>query len=294
MFYSRLVTFILIALVGHVKAQTYSRCNPLYEVCDPNPGLGRSIYMDFAGHGPSNSMIRTGSTTVAYDPSEGAIFTIYGPGHNPTLESKFYIMFGKVTVVAKAAEGAGIVSSIVLQSDDLDEIDFEFVGNDAPRVQTNYFSKGDTSTYDRGKYHRVPGKSATEDFHVYTIEWTADSIKWHVDGNLARSLHAASAPEKFPQTPMCLKVGSWTAGDTSLNQEGTIEWAGGPIDYAEAPFTFAVKSIEVEDYSTGTNYEYTDNSGSWTSIKAHNGVVGASGPASQTWFKNMMKVAKPL
>lgn len=250
--------------------------------------------MDFAGHGPSNSMIRTGSATIVYDPEEGAMFTISGAGHNPTLESKFYIMFGKVTVKAKAAEGAGIVSSIVLQSDDLDEIDIEYLGNDPLQVQTNYFSKGDTSTYDRGKYHRVPGKPVTEEFHVYTIEWTADSIKWYVDNQLIRSLHSASQPDRFPQTPMSVKVGSWTAGDPAFNQRGTIEWAGGEVNYAEAPFTYSVRSIDVEDYSTGTNYEYTDHSGSWTSIEAHNGVIGSTGPAAQTWFKSLLKIAKPL
>ncbi len=42
----------------------------------------------------------------------------------------------------KAAPGAGIVSSVVLESDDLDEIDWEWVGATAGEAQSNYFGKG--------------------------------------------------------------------------------------------------------------------------------------------------------
>jgi beta-glucanase (GH16 family) len=55
------------------------------------------------------------------------------------LTSKWYIMFGKVEISVKAAPGAGIVSSFVLQSDTLDEIDWEWLGADPDEVQSNYF-----------------------------------------------------------------------------------------------------------------------------------------------------------
>jgi hypothetical protein len=41
----------------------------------------------------------------------------------------------------KAAPGVGIVSSIVLQSDNLDEVDWEWIGGVDSRVQQNYFGK---------------------------------------------------------------------------------------------------------------------------------------------------------
>jgi hypothetical protein len=46
-------------------------------------------------------------------------------------------MFGKVEFTAKAAPGAGIVSSFVLQSDTLVEIDWEWLGADPNEVQSN-------------------------------------------------------------------------------------------------------------------------------------------------------------
>lgn len=49
-------------------------------------------------------------------------------------------MFGKVDIELQAAPGAGIVSSFVLQSDTLDEIDWEWLGADPDEVQSNYVS----------------------------------------------------------------------------------------------------------------------------------------------------------
>ena len=49
--------------------------------------------------------------------------------------------FGYVEVVMKAAPGVGIISSIVLQSDNLDEVDWEWIGGVDSRVQQNYFGK---------------------------------------------------------------------------------------------------------------------------------------------------------
>lgn len=56
--------------------------------------------------------------------NQGAEFTINHEGQAPTMYSNFYFQFGYFEVKLKAAKGTGIVSSIVLLSDDLDEIDF--------------------------------------------------------------------------------------------------------------------------------------------------------------------------
>ena len=35
--------------------------------------------------------------------------------------------------------------------------------------------------------YKFPAKDAAEDFHVYALEWTADEIKWFVDGKLCKT-----------------------------------------------------------------------------------------------------------
>ncbi len=52
------------------------------------------------------------------------MFTIDSEGLARTIVSNEYIFFGKVEVALKAANGTGIVSSFVMESDDLDEIDW--------------------------------------------------------------------------------------------------------------------------------------------------------------------------
>lgn len=171
----------------------------------------------------------------------------------------------------KAAPGAGIVSSLVLQSDTLDEIDIEWLGADSGEMQTNYFGKGDVTTYNRGAFHANPNNQAA--FHTYTIDWTPQQITWSLDGKVVRVLTPATADaNQYPQSPSQVKFGAWSGGDSSL-PPGTIQWARGPTDYSKGPFVMTVRSIAVTDYSTGTQYTYKGNSGNKDSIVAVGGAV---------------------
>ncbi|KAM3084968.1 transglycosylase [Clarireedia jacksonii] len=189
-------------------------------------------------------------------------------------------MFGKVQISMKAAPGAGIVSTLVLQSDDLDEIDMEWLGADSTQVQTNYFGKGMVTDYNRGAFN--PAANNQGQFITYTIEWTAEQLVWSVGSTVVRVLTPATADaNQYPQTPMQIKFGAWSGGDSS-NAAGTIAWARGPTDYSDGPFTMVVQSIAVTDYSTGTQYKYGDESGNWTSIEAVGGSVNGNVPNSAT------------
>ncbi len=129
-------------------------------------------------------------------------------------------MFGRVEFVMKASPGAGIVSSAVLQSDDLDEIDWEWLGGDNAQVQSNYFGKGQTTTYNRGAFHASPNNQGA--FHTYTIEWTSDHVVWQIDGVTIRTLEPSNAQGQYPQTPMRIKIGTWAGGDPTVNAPGTV------------------------------------------------------------------------
>lgn len=165
----------------------------------------------------------------------------------------------------KAAPGTGIVSSAILESDDLDEIDWEWLGGTATEVETNYFGKGNTSTYDRETYVQMADSQA--DFHNYTIVWTEESTIWMIDGESVRTLAYADANggSNYPQTPMRVKLGIWAGGDPS-NAEGTIQWAGGETDYDDGPFTAYIQSVSITNYNPASSYTYGDLTGSYESI----------------------------
>lgn len=265
--------YILLSyLASQALAQTYTSCNPLSQTCDAAPALSGTLITDFTTGSSNRYEAYLTSNQVSYSDIDGATFTIAEQGDSPTVESDFFIMFGYLEFVAQAAPGQGIVSSMVLISDDLDEIDIEWVGGDTTQVQSNYFSKGDTSTYDRGAYHPVTSPQAT--MNTYAIDWTSERIIWYVNGVAVRTLENPGTGY-YPQSPMQVRFGSWAGGDSG-NSAGTIEWAGGLTDYSAAPFNFYVQSVHVQDYSTGTDYEYSDHSGAWTSIMAVDGEINGN------------------
>ena len=112
-------------------AQTFTDCDPTKKTCPNDVGLNQNAFTsDFtSGSSAGDSWTAAAYSTIKYG-SQGAEFSISGDKQAPTIETDFYIFFGRVDVKMKAAKGTGIVSSIVFESDDLDEIDWEFIGSD--------------------------------------------------------------------------------------------------------------------------------------------------------------------
>lgn len=253
---------LLLATIS-VNAQTFTDCNPLEKECPADPAFGteHTWYLNSS----LNDNIWEVTTGELDYTDDGAEFSIKERLQSPTLQSKFYIFFGTVESHVKMAKGGGIITSVVLQSDDLDEIDWEWVGYNTTGVQSNYYGKGNDSSYDRGGYHYVP--NADTEFHNYTTYWTQEKIEWWIDSELVRTLNCEDALEgkNFPQTPSNVRFGIWPAGDKK-NPQGTIDWAGGTVDYDAGPYTMVVEKVRVHDFTSGKQYEYTDNSGDWESI----------------------------
>lgn len=288
--------FAFAALSGSalVAAQTTSACDPTKgDKCAPDAAFGncrKPTSFDFTtvagGDGwkkdktfldfwtPEKGIVGDNSPLSIDD--NGAVLTITNKDQAPLIKTNKYIFFGKVDVTVKAAPGVGIVTSIVLESDDRDEIDWEWIGGDQGNVQTNFFSKG-VNNYIHGNTHGI-SFNAMEGLHTYTIDWTPDYISFQVDGAEIRRATPAEADNgaTWPQTPVQVKLGTWVGGK-SENPQGTIDWAGGLADFAQAPFIAWYKEIKITDYcggkDTATEYVYSDTSGSQASIE----VVGGSG-----------------
>jgi beta-glucanase (GH16 family) len=266
-FRSALVLLVSTALhVRHVAAQVTTDCNPLNTTgCPPDPAFGMNYNFIFNQTPPSDTWVTTVGN-VQYDKTGGATFTINKQGDSPTLRTKFYIFFGRVEIWMKAASGTGIISSVMLLSDDLDEIDWEFMGGNVTHAETNYFGKGKPD-FHNAIYHPVNG-GVQADYRNYTTVWTQNALDFYIDGQKVRTLLPKDANNTYfyPQTPMRVSLGIWAGGDPTL-PKGTREWAGGDTDYSKGPFTMSVKSTQITDFSTGKEYVYGDNSGSWQSIK---------------------------
>ncbi|GME25209.1 glycosidase crf1 [Neofusicoccum parvum] len=266
---------LLSAAVPLASAQLYSDCNPTKNsTCPPNVGLANYTFESDFTTGDNSSWEGAAYTVINYG-DNGAEFTINKDTDAPTMHTEFYSFFGYFEVEMKAAPGTGVVSSIVLESDDLDEVDWECLGGNTTSIQSNYFGKGNTTSYDRGAYHEVDTPQDT--FHKYAFEWTNASMSWLIDGNVVRTLayEDALGGKNYPQTPARLSLGVWSAG-TEKQDKWTVEWAGGYTDFDDAPFTMYVKSVKIINYNPGMNYNWTDETGSFESIQIINETVAVN------------------
>ncbi|KAI5287614.1 hypothetical protein KEM54_005871 [Ascosphaera aggregata] len=265
--FSRIFTHVLLgaSFISSALAQSFTDCQPLNKTCPANPALSGNYTINFNKTVDSVLFVTQSGQLQKNTKDGGSDFVIGHKGEGPTIRSQFYLFFGRVEVVMRAAKGAGIISCIVLMSDDLDEIDWEFIGSKTDTVETDYFGKGNDTLSDRELTVDIP--NAMDEFHNLTVDWTKERIEWWVDDKLTRTLRYEEAlgGKNYPQTPARVSVGMWSAGDSK--REGTVTWAGGKTDYSKGPFVMTVKSLYVEDYSKGKEYVYGDRSGDWESIE---------------------------
>jgi len=191
------------------------------------------------------------------------------------LASSTYMWYGSVKAKIKTSVGQGVVTAFILYSDVKDEIDYEFVGVDLNQAQTNYYFQG-IPKYDQGGNSSV-SSNTYENFHDYEIQWTPDAIRWLIDDEEVRVKEKSDTWNEtanqwdFPQTPSRVQLSIWPGG-ADTNAKGTIDWAGGPIDWDSDYIkkngyyfaTFGEIEVKCFDASSppGTNkgksYWYTD------------------------------------
>ncbi|EEY17022.1 cell wall glucanosyltransferase Mwg2 [Verticillium alfalfae VaMs.102] len=247
-----------LAVAGMASAQTWSLCNPVEgDDCKPNPAFGGAAKYDFTTATKLDDLnsfftvdpgVVYNDKQMSFDGGAGASMIIFEESNAPTLTSKEYLFFGKVECVLRASPGQGIITSIVLQSDALDEIDWEFI---VPRL-----------------HHRV------------------DPGRHHFLHRRQRCPHRYARRGSYPQTPMQLKLGTWVGGKGGKEQQGTIDWAGGLAQWDQAPFAAHYQKVTIQDYAGGKKaareYVYTKGQGSWESIKVVGGKESDAGKFKDT------------
>lgn len=165
------------------------------------------------------------------------------------LASTHYVWYGKITATMKTSAGAGVVTAFILLSDTKDEIDFEFVGTDLRTAQTNFYSLGITNcklyplstpilliVADDNGMNASISSDTMQNYHDYTVDWSPDTLTWSIDGNVVRTLNkkdtwnSTSNRYSYPQSPARVQLSLWPAG-LPTNPQGTIDWAGGEINW---------------------------------------------------------------
>jgi len=128
------------------------------------------------------------------------------------LRTRVTLGYGLYEVRMRAASGSGLNSAMFTYVGPPtynmhDEIDFEFLGKAPDAVQLNYYKGG------KGGHETVaPSPGAAGDFHVYAFDWSADGIRWYVDGKLVRT----ATGDDIPHTPGQLFLSLWN-GSPQVN-----------------------------------------------------------------------------
>lgn len=135
------------ALTNIARAQTFSDCDPTAgDKCEPNPAFAncnKATTFDFSSlpHGDSawkdddkfndfwEAAKSVSGKQLSIDDDGMALRIDNEKESGPLIMSNKYLFYGSVEVEVKAAPGVGVVTSIVLESNDRDEIDWVSSGS---------------------------------------------------------------------------------------------------------------------------------------------------------------------
>lgn len=159
------------------------------------------------------------------------------PYRGVEMRSRGTVQYGKVESRIRFARGSGVVSSLVLiytpwPADDWNELDIEYLGRYADRVQFNAMVYTGPPTQPPVQQSVSPTPfpqivtlplDPSGDFHTYGIEWTPAQARFTVDGEVVHTWSAEIARLKLPQNILLTIWASSAAG-----------WAG-PIQPETAP-----------------------------------------------------------
>ncbi|CAG5165495.1 uncharacterized protein ALTATR162_LOCUS6802 [Alternaria atra] len=283
-------------------------CDPLmshsFDSCVPGPVCKSGKYSldslddvqtidKYLGDASKINWQSQGMPTIYTDPKtkeKSTLLTMAQGTVGTLLASTYYVWYGKICSKLSTAQGKGVVTAFILMSDVKDEIDFEWVGVDTSHVQSNFYSQGVT-VYTNGENLTVPDANTVETMHEYCVDWKEDTLTWSINGKNQRTLERDSTWNKtsgrydYPQTPARIMLSLWPAG-LPTNEKGTIDWAGGEIDWNSPYMTngyyaarFQEVTVECYDPPEGAQikgkktYKYTDEAGTNNTVAITDDVV---------------------
>jgi beta-glucanase (GH16 family) len=138
------------------------------------------------------------------------------------LRSNAFYGYGNYSAVLQAGAGSGVVNGFFTYTGPSDgkpwdEIDVEILGRNPTQLQLNYFVNGVG-----GQEHVVDlGFDASASAHSYAFNWSADAIRWYVDGALVYSV-AGAAGTPLPSHTGRIMGNLWAVDASASNWAGSF------------------------------------------------------------------------
>jgi beta-glucanase (GH16 family) len=163
-------------------------------------------------------------------------------------KGKFDLKFGRFEARIKIPRGQGVWPAFWLLGNDIDtvgwpkcgEIDImENIGREPSTVHGTIHGPGYSGSKGIGAPFKLADNAVfADDFHVYAVEWTANEIRWYVDG----VKHESAEPRNLP-------AGARWVFDHPffiiLNLAIGGEWPGSPDNTTTFPQTMLVDYVRV-------------------------------------------------
>jgi beta-glucanase (GH16 family) len=142
------------------------------------------------------------------------------------VRSRDTLTYGRVRARVRFAKGSAVVSSLVTiytpwPADDWNELDIECLGKNPTAAQLNAQVYTGAPTTPPVSVSVTPtqdfvledlGFDASEDFHVYSIEWTPSGARFYVDDELRHTWTKNIAKMKLPQNVLLTLWASSSSG----------------------------------------------------------------------------------
>ncbi|MBT6151563.1 MAG: glycoside hydrolase family 16 protein, partial [Chloroflexi bacterium] len=122
----------------------------------------------------------------------------------------------------------------------------EYIGHETDTIYGSLHGPGYSGINNLGEPKNLLENDFTDDFHVFSIEWTAEEITWLLDGEVYHSVSPADLPEDREwvyDQPFFILLNFAVGG----------YWPGNPDSSTEFPAEVVVDYVRV--YQASANYE---------------------------------------
>ncbi|WP_226653177.1 family 16 glycosylhydrolase [Leifsonia sp. LS1] len=167
-------------------------------------------------------------------------------------------LYGTFAAKLRPARTPGVITGLFLhRNGPRQEIDIEFRGKDTTRMLVNvFYNPGPPGTKLEYGYRGTPseivlGFDASDDFHMYEIEWRPEYIRWRVDGRLVHE-RVMWNPTPIPDNPLEFNINLWPSRSKEF---------AGELRRASLPAVTEVRSILIvpaDSSSSGNSTEVSE------------------------------------
>ena len=163
-------------------------------------------------------------------------------------KGKFDFKYGRIDARIKVPRGAGVWPAFWMLGNDIDkagwpncgEIDvMEFIGREPSTVYGTLHGPGYSGSNSiGGSITLSDGKKISDDFHVFSVEWTQNEIRWFFDGMNYKTITRNDTPKGTPWVfdhPFFIILNFAIGG----------KWPGGPDSSTQFPQSMLVDYVRV-------------------------------------------------